>query len=477
MSEPVAGSNSRRRILGATSIALMTVAATDSLRNLPSMAVYGWSSVAWFLLGTFLFLIPIALVAAELATGWPIAGGVYAWVREAFGERWGFLAVWCEWAQNIVWFPSILMFIATTLAVAIDPDLASNNVFLVVVMLAVFWGLTLINLKGLRASSLLERIGVIAGTMVPQTLLIVLGLVWVLQGRPTQIPWAPGAMLPEINLSTLPLVATVVLLFAGMELSGYHALETRNPGRDYPRAILTAAVLIFTLSVFSTLAIAMVVPVQQLNLAAGLMQAFYAFLEPFGLEWLLPLVALLAALGAMATLTTWMIGPAKGLGVAAQRGNLPPVFAHRNRQGVPAQALIIQSLLGSMFALLILFVPSINTSYWIFSALTTQILATMYMLLFAAALRLRITQPNKPRAYKVPGGRVGIWLAGAAGFLSCGFVLFIGFVPPGNTASGDELRYTLTMLVGYLLFTTPPFIFHLLRKPDWVRGEAEQEYS
>lgn len=466
---------SSRRILGATSIALMTVAATDSLRNLPSMAVYGWSSVAWFLLGTFLFLIPIALVAAELATGWPIAGGVYAWVQEAFGERWGFLAVWCEWAQNIVWFPSILTFIATTIAVAINPDLAANNVFLVVVMLTVFWGLTLINLRGLRASTILERIGVIAGTMIPQALLIIFGLLWVLQGHPSQIPWSPGAMLPEINLSTLPLVATVVLLFAGMELSGYHALETRNPQRDYPRAILTAAALIFTLSMLSTLAIAMVVPVQQLNLAAGLMQAFYAFLEPFGLEGWLPVLALLTALGAMATVTTWMIGPAKGLGVAAQRGNLPPIFSRENRQGVPAQALIIQSSLGSLFSLLILFVPSINTSYWIFSALTTQILATMYMLLFASALRLRYSQPDKPRAYRVPGGKVGIWLAGAAGFLSCGFVLFIGFVPPGNTASGEELRYTVTMLIGYLLFTCPPFIFRALRKQNWKQPALEHE--
>lgn len=455
----------------------MTVAATDSLRNLPSMAVYGWSSVSWFLLGTFLFLIPVALVAAELATGWPIAGGVYAWVREAFGERWGFLAVWCEWAQNIVWFPSILTFIATTIAVAINPDLAANNVFLVVVMLVVFWGLTLINLRGLSASTLLERVGVIAGTMVPQSLLIILGLVWLLQGRSTQIPWAPGAMLPEINLSTLPLVATVVLLFAGMELSGYHALETRNPQRDYPRAILTAAALIFTLSMLSTLAIAMVVPVQQLNLAAGLMQAFYAFLEPFGLETLLPLLALLAALGAMATLTTWMIGPAKGLGVAARRGNLPPIFSRENRQSVPAPALVIQSSLGSLFSLLILFVPSINTSYWMFSALTTQILATMYMLLFAAALRLRYSQADKPRAYRVPGGKIGIWLAGAAGFLSCGFVLVIGFVPPGNTVSGGELRYTLTMLAGYLLFTCPPFIFRLLRKPSWEQPVIEGEQS
>ena len=123
------------------------------------MAEYGWSMFFFLGLSIVLFLIPVALAAAELATGWPEAGGVYAWVKEAFGERSGFLAVWCEWSENLTWFPTVLSFIAGSLAYAISPDLASSNVYLVIVMLSVFWAATFLNFLRVDQSTLVESIG------------------------------------------------------------------------------------------------------------------------------------------------------------------------------------------------------------------------------------------------------------------------------------------------------------------------------
>jgi amino acid transporter len=123
-----------------------------------------------------LFLIPIALATAELATGWPEAGGVYAWVREAFGEQNGFLAIWCDWSENLTWFPTVLAFIAGSLAYAIEPSLASNNVFLVVVMLTVFWGATLLNFLRIEQSTLFVSVGTILGAILPILLLCGLAL-------------------------------------------------------------------------------------------------------------------------------------------------------------------------------------------------------------------------------------------------------------------------------------------------------------
>src|ERR1700733_6792878 len=95
----------KARTLGASSIALISLAAVLTLRSLPAIAEYGWSSIAYYLLGAVLFFIPLALVAAELATGWPRAGGLYAWVKEAFGDRWGFLAIWFEGVRKVGCFP------------------------------------------------------------------------------------------------------------------------------------------------------------------------------------------------------------------------------------------------------------------------------------------------------------------------------------------------------------------------------------
>jgi amino acid transporter len=104
------------RFLGPGGIALITVAAILTLRSLPSLAEYGWASIAFYVVGAIFFFIPLAFVAAELATGWPRAGGMYAWVKQGWGSQTGFLAVWFDWIENVVWFPTVLSFVAATLA-------------------------------------------------------------------------------------------------------------------------------------------------------------------------------------------------------------------------------------------------------------------------------------------------------------------------------------------------------------------------
>ena len=91
------GSNPTKRVLGVFTLTMINVAAIQSLRNLPVMAEVGWASVFFYLIAAIGFFIPSALVSAELSTGWPSTGGVYTWVKEAFGPRWGFVAIWLQW--------------------------------------------------------------------------------------------------------------------------------------------------------------------------------------------------------------------------------------------------------------------------------------------------------------------------------------------------------------------------------------------
>ena len=105
-------SGARARRLGVAGLALVLISAMDSIRNLPATATFGWSAIFFYALAVAAYLVPVALCSAELAT--TVGGGMYRWVREAFGSRWGFLAVWCDWSENIVWFPTVLVFLATT---------------------------------------------------------------------------------------------------------------------------------------------------------------------------------------------------------------------------------------------------------------------------------------------------------------------------------------------------------------------------
>jgi amino acid transporter len=421
----------KTRTLGTSSIALISLAAVLTLRSLPSIAEDGWSSIAYYLLGAVLFFIPLALIAAELATGWPRAGGLYAWVKQAFGDRLAFLAIWFEWVENVVWFPTVLAFVAAAVAYVIEPRLANEKVYLVIVMLTIFWSLTLLNFFGETWILRVNNPAVIIGTLIPAAVLIALGAYWLFAGRHLQIPFSASKLKPNLSgVSHLVFFVGVVLGYAGIEMAGFHAKETRDPKRDFPRAIFLAAVLIVGVSILATLAIAFIVPQADLSLVAGIPQAFSFFFQALGVGgWATKLMSGLVAVGTLALISTWLMGPSKGLYASERTGDLPPELHYVNKRHVPV--------------------------------------AMMYILIFAAAIRLRYTQPDTPRAYKIPGGKAGIWIVGGTGIFGSAFSLIIGFVPPSGVSHFPTPIYISVMLGLIVIASAPPFIMEKIKKPGW----------
>ncbi|MFA7303396.1 MAG: APC family permease [Methanoregula sp.] len=464
------------KVLGIFALAMINVAAVLSIRNFPSMAEYGWSCIGWYIIGTVMFLIPISLAGAELATMLSDkGGGVYAWCKEAFGTEGGFIAVFCEWSNNLVWFPTVLSFIAMTLAFALSPTLTNNPWYLFVVMMVAFWGTTAIAYFGENVSTKFQNIGVILGSIIPSILIIGLGIFWIVTGAKIVLPpFSIGEIVPSLNLSTFPYFATVILLFAGMEMAGFHALETRNPSRDYPRAMALSAVLIFACTVLATLAIAFVIPATSLNLAGGVMQAIQYFFTTLQIPWAVAPMAVLITIGGVVSLTAWLIGPAKGLGVVAEHGNLPPLFNRTNKYGSPVAVLVIQALIGSFISLLYVFLPSVNQAYWVLTAITVELLCIVYLLVFASLIKLRYTKPHAPRPFKIPGGMTGIWIIGGMGIVGVILAAIAGFMPTGNTTPVQTAEYVVGLLIGTFLLAVPPLIFLKMKKPGWVETTEKE---
>ncbi|WEF19679.1 amino acid permease [Microbacterium maritypicum] len=176
---------------------------------------------------------PTALVAAELATGWK--GGIYVWVREALGNRWGFTAVWLQWIQNVVWFPTQLAFIAGALAfVFVDPSLSSSGFFTAVVIIVFYWGATFVTLRGGNLFAKLGSWGGILGTLLPAALLIVFGAIWVFSGEKSQVPLEASAIIPPFTgLASIVLIVSNVLAYAGMEVNAVHVNQMRIPAKAF----------------------------------------------------------------------------------------------------------------------------------------------------------------------------------------------------------------------------------------------------
>src|SRR3984957_10435655 len=105
-------------------MALLTLGSVGDLGATPATAVLGLASVVIYVVPAIVFLLPASLVSAELASGWP--GGVYNWVSEGISPRMGLVAIWCQFAQTIFYYPALLAYVAGTLAYVINPTLADT---------------------------------------------------------------------------------------------------------------------------------------------------------------------------------------------------------------------------------------------------------------------------------------------------------------------------------------------------------------
>ncbi len=451
----------RNKPLNLFTLVMINVIAVDSLRSLSISAEYGLSLVFFYLVALVGFFIPITMIAAELATGWPKIGGIYVWTREAFGERWAFVAIWLQWIYNVVWFPTILAFIAATLAYLINPSLATNKTYMITMMLLLFWGATLSNCFGMKISGMISTFGAIVGTLLPMLMMIGLGIGWLMSDAPTAFTFSWNQLLPQLN-NYHDLAFFVAILFGllGMEMSAVHAEDVQNPQKTYPRALLISSALIFITLMGSSLAITMVIPPQELSLVSGLSDAFHIFFTQFHLNWLEPIMTVAIIIGAICCISAWIIGPSKGLLIAATDGCLPRIFCYTTARGTPLTLLLLQGIIFTLLCSVILLVPNVDSSYWMLSALTAQLAMLVYIFLFAAAIRLRYNRPQVVRTYRIPGGIMGIWIVATLGIVTCLLAISIGFLPPTAIKIHNVLIYEVFLSGGILIFCILPLLLY-----------------
>lgn len=452
--------SSNKKYLSVFALVMINVIAIDNLRSLTAGAEYGFALVFFYLIATLLFFVPTILVTAELATAWPDTGGVYIWVREAFGNRIGFITIWLQWIYNVVWYPTVFVFIAGILSYLLDPHLIDNKYYMIGVTLLIFWSTTLINFYGIRISTWVSIIGALIGTILPMMLISLLGLVWLSLGKPSEIHFTWKEFFPSVtNLHNLAFLTNILFGLIGIEMSAVHAGDVRDPKRDYPRALLYSSIIILLTFVLSSLAITIVVPAKQLNLVSGLLDAFTIFLNNFHLGKLTALIAILIIIGSISGVSAWILGPARGLLVASSDANLPSWLTRRNAKDMPVGVLVLQGIIVTCLCAIFFIMPTVGSSYWILSNLTSQLALIFYVFMFAAAIRLRYKYPSTKRAFRIPGGLMGIWVVCGAGIFTCVSALCLGFLPPTQISIGNLIIYEAILVIGILICFFFPFIF------------------
>ena len=317
----------------------------------------------------------------------------------------GLLAVWCEFAQTIFYYPALLGLVGSTLAYVIDPAPGHQR------------GL---HRRGHHRPVLGQRARVLTRCVGSRQALLERDGDRDADSRSD--PRRPRHHLPAAGqplrsaderrttscrawhgLASIVLVVNSFFTYAGVEINAVHVDELREPGREYPKSIFVAMGLVLADLHPPDAGHRVGDPRTQISFTAGVMQAFDSLFTHFGISFAVPLIAVTLAVGALAGMMAWLDGPSEGLlRIGREQGYLPPYFQKVNDQGIEVHILAAQGAMITIIALLYAFVPTISRAYWIFTAMATQVYLIMYVLMFIAAVRLRRTQPDHPRGYRAP---------------------------------------------------------------------------
>ena len=469
--------------LGVMTLAIMNVAAVVSLRGLPAEAVYGLSSAFYYLFAAIVFLVPTALVAAELAAMFAQKeGGVFRWVGEAYGKRFGFLAIFLQWIESTIWYPTVLTFGAVSIAyiglnTSEDALLASNKIFTLVTVLAIYWVATFISLKGLGWVGKVSKIGAMVGTIIPAALLIIFGIIYLSTGGHNNMDMSQGFFPDLSKFDNLVLASGIFLFYAGMEMMGIHVMDVKEPAsKNYPKAIFIGAGITVVIFVLGTFALGLIIPAKDINLTQSLLVGFDGYLKYLHISWASPVIAIALMFGVLAGVLTWVAGPSKGIFTVGKAGYLPPFFQKTNKIGVQKNILFVQGGVVTILALLFVVMPSVQSFYQILSQLTVLLYLIMYLLMFSGAIALRYKMKKLNRPFRIGKSGNGLmWFVGGLGFCGSLLAFILSFIPPSQISTGSNTVWFSVLIIGAIIVVVAPFIIYASKKPSWVDPNSNFE--
>lgn len=427
------------RVLGTRDLVLLNIAAVVGLRWLSIAAQIGPSSLALWTLGLLIFLVPLALTVLELSSRIPGEGGLYLWSKAAFGDLHGFITGWSYWIANMVFFPSLLLFLAGV-SVYIAGDrwlpLAGSALFNGTFGLLVLWGATWLNIVGLERAKWLQNIGGIATWTVAALLLLSGGWSWYRFGAATTITTS-NAMPDFGSMAAFATLATIALAYEGLELGPILGGEIKEPRKTIPRAILIAAAMIAAIYILGTTALLVALPTKQIDLIGGIPQALAAVGQRIGFPLFGSLAAVLLTLSSLGGLGAWITGTARlPLVVGVDRYLPKPLAALHPKYGTPHVALMTQATIVTVILVGTLSGSAIHEVYLILIDMTLILTFIPLLYLFTAlpVLRRRAAGDNEG-IIVIPGGAFGCWLASGLGIATTLLAIVTSLMPPEHTAN------------------------------------------
>ena len=443
------------RTLGRWDLVLLKIVAIVNINNVPPVAVYGTTSLLLWTLAFVVFFIPEAVAVLTLSRKYPGEGGIYLWTRRQFGEAHGFLAGWCYWTNNLFYVPVLLVYMAGIFAFAGGETHAERLVNEPLFVAGVAFGwlalVTVANVRGLVVGKWIQNIGGLGAAVSIALVLAAAFAAWsggVVQDLPltTGVSW-------EMTTS----FAVMCNAFVGIELASTMGDEIRDPRRDLPPAILIAGGISLLSYLLVTAAVLMLVPVGELGVIQGVMQAVSAGAAETGLGWIVGPLALVMGISIGGAASAWFAGSSRIPFVAGLTSALPAALGRVHpRWHSPYVALTTCAVLAGCFTAISLLGSSVAEAYQVLlkSAVVIQLIPFTYLFLGLA---------RTPDA-----GRWG-QLAGGIGLGATVIGMVAAFLPTSDVE--NVLVFELKMLLGVVGPTAVGWVL-FLRTQRRLREQA-----
>jgi amino acid transporter len=461
------------RALTLRDLVLFNLVAIVGIRWVATAAKAGPASITLWILAALLFFIPQGLAVIQLSSSYPDEGGIYAWTKREFGEAHGFLCGWCYWINNMLFYPTLLLTGAVQFTYAIgygETDLGEKWVYVLPFTLIALAIATVLNVVGLGTGKWLQNIGGLA-TYLPGAVLVVAGICAMFV-TPSANPIAMSQLKPDLgNVPLLNLWATIAFAFAGLELAATMGDEIHAPERNLARSIYISAPLIALVYICGTIAVLWLLPSEQINVAAGPLQAITAGFRNFGSgwRWVAPFAALCLTIGQLGGLGAWLTGSARVAFVVGIDRYFPPAFARIHpRWRTPYVAILAQVPVTILFLLLSVIGKgtTVERAFLILLDMCLLIYFVPYVYLFATFIRH--CRSGKARLI-VPGGVAGAVATGVAGIAITIFAMIVAIVPPSGTS--DVWLHELKLCGGAVFLVALGLVIYLRRRVPRLRSE------
>ncbi len=428
-------------------LVLFTVSAILLLDTLTAAASIGAPSLFWWLFLGIIFFVPVALISAEMGCAYPEQGGIYAWIRDAFGGRWASRATWCYWVNTAVWIPAIFILFAGVFKQMFYPELSLGAQ--IAIGIALTWLAVLVNIVTLEVGKWIPNLGAIFKVLI--FLAIIVGAFIHIGRHGMANPLTLETLKPDWS-DSLQYIPAIIYGMLGFELVSAGSQEMKDPAHDVPRAILISAAIILVLYLLGTGAVLAAIPAGDINLVEGLIDTFALF---FGGSEAGNFLVLALGVGALYTFfsngVTWALGSNRAAAEAAMEGELPRIFALESQKlGTPIGAALLMGIVStSMLVLYGLMAGSNEDLFWSLFSFSAVIFLLPYHGMLLAFVKMRLVDASHPRPYRVPGGlgtaRVLAWCCLAV--LALSLVLFV--YTPGEGMQWPVLAgVVITLAIG-----------------------------